>query len=402
MERTWTNTGSLLVGNSGTGTLTISNGGTVNVAGGTGTVTLGNSAGGAGTLNIGAAASGPAAAGGILAATTVTTGSGAGTVQFNTTAGSGSPYYFTTTGTSGGAAIAITGSTQVANTGGFNVLTGAKTYTGATTVNGGTLEIGGGGALQNSSITNNGGSFIVATGASVGGTGSFLQSSGSSEIDGSLTLGSMQIQGGSLLDTGQVAISGDASNSGAITVDGPSANFTVEGFYTQTGGSMILGDGGTFDPGAIDIFGGIFGGDGTVIGDVTVDGGTLQVGEGFNIQGNYTQVGGSIVFDINPNGSGGFTESQLTFDPTAAVSIDDLNIVLDFMGGSNPTAFADDGLDTLGTFLNVGQFGGDFHGITYSEKTPDASETWAIFLCGLAGIAAMKRRSGNRMPVPPP
>ena len=133
----WT-TSDMLVGGVGSGTLTIADSGFLNVGGRTSTVTLGWT--GAGILNIGAAATDPAAAGGIVNASTITTASGTGTIQFNTTACSCAPYYFTNDGTRAMPGASITGSTQLINTAGYNVLTGVNTYTGSTTINGGTLE----------------------------------------------------------------------------------------------------------------------------------------------------------------------------------------------------------------------------------------------------------------------
>jgi len=84
----------LVVGNYGTGTLTISNGGVVNVSDGSGGITLA-AGGGSGTLNIGAPAGSPAAGAGILQALWVSTGVDPGIVQFNTLATDSSPYFFT-------------------------------------------------------------------------------------------------------------------------------------------------------------------------------------------------------------------------------------------------------------------------------------------------------------------
>src|SRR5262249_58349625 len=67
----WTNAGTLFVGNSGTGTLTIQNGGVVTVGGGGGSVLVAAGVGSTGTLNIGAASGQAAAAPGTLNASSV-------------------------------------------------------------------------------------------------------------------------------------------------------------------------------------------------------------------------------------------------------------------------------------------------------------------------------------------
>jgi len=188
--------GELLVGNSGTGTLSVANGGVVSVINGARTITLGAN-GGVGTLNIGAQSGDPAAAGGILNAGTVTTGSGTGTLQFNTTADSATPYYFTQNGTAGGTAVVITGPTQVINTAGFNVLTGANTYRGATTVNGGTLGVGNNASLGSSSVTLNGGQLSVGSGVTVTNPISFGSNGGT--LGGNGAFGSHIVVGGNVI-----------------------------------------------------------------------------------------------------------------------------------------------------------------------------------------------------------
>ena len=79
---TWTNSGNLLiVGQNGTGTLAISNGGSVSAP----TMFIAVQAGSTGTLNIGAAAGQAAAAPGTLSAASVNLGSGNGQIVFNHT-----------------------------------------------------------------------------------------------------------------------------------------------------------------------------------------------------------------------------------------------------------------------------------------------------------------------------
>ena len=77
---TWSNSSGVNVGNLGTGTLTIADGGIV-----AGPVTIATNAGAIGTLNIGAGAGDPAAAPGTLTAPSVAFGAGTGTLNFNHT-----------------------------------------------------------------------------------------------------------------------------------------------------------------------------------------------------------------------------------------------------------------------------------------------------------------------------
>ena len=77
---TWSNSSGVNIGNLGTGTLTIADGGVV-----TGPVVIATNAGAIGTLNIGAGAGNPAAAPGTLTAPSVAFGAGTGTINFNHT-----------------------------------------------------------------------------------------------------------------------------------------------------------------------------------------------------------------------------------------------------------------------------------------------------------------------------
>ncbi len=217
----WTNAGTLRIGRGGSGTLTIADGGVVSA---TGAVHLGNLAGATGVLNIGAVAGDPAAAAGTLDAATLQFGAGSGTLVFNHTA---SDYAF-------GASIG--GSGAIEQLAGTTILTGIGDAGGTTNVRGGTLLVEG--SLGDTTTT-------VFDGATLGGSGAIggdvtvqdggILAPGSSA--GTLTLGSLSLSDGSILDyeLGQAGVIGGGVNdlieiSGNLTLDGTLDITDIGGF----------------------------------------------------------------------------------------------------------------------------------------------------------------------------
>lgn len=143
---TWTNSTSLIVGDTGKGSLTVAEGGTISIDSGNGDVVLGASHGGSGLLVIGSDDETPSA-GGIVNAAKITTGSGTGTVRLSTNSSYEVPYYLTKDGTYTGTAVSVTGANRLESTAGFTVLKGANTYTGSTKIKNSTLLADTAGAL---------------------------------------------------------------------------------------------------------------------------------------------------------------------------------------------------------------------------------------------------------------
>ncbi|SFU60828.1 outer membrane autotransporter barrel domain-containing protein [Polaromonas sp. YR568] len=183
----------LALGTSGNGELTIANGGTVTST--TGTLSIAANAAGRGTLSIGGARGQAATAAGTLNATTVQFGAGTGIVNFNHTDAS---YTFNPV-------IAGNGSVEL-NGPGTTLFGAVNTYTGTTTINGGTLRASG---LNR----------LAAASAHIVGAGGTLDLAGFSH-----TLPSL-------------------NNSGLVSTVGaaPGTNLTVTGAYVGTGGTVRLG-----------------------------------------------------------------------------------------------------------------------------------------------------------------
>lgn len=215
-------------GRSGSGELTISDGGRVSVAGDAGVLlgdfNVGGSVSGAGTLNIGGGADEAATGAGILDAAFVEGRGSDATLNFNHVDGD---YWFTRDGTAEGDWVAVTGTTQVNHLGPGRTVLGDSTYSGDTTVSAGTLLIGGDSVL--------GGHVSIFDGATFGGTATV----GSIDNAGALAPG---IDG-----IGTLTITGDyVHRDGAflwIDLDGPESDrLVVAGTATLEGGTVMIGD----------------------------------------------------------------------------------------------------------------------------------------------------------------
>jgi outer membrane autotransporter protein len=356
------------------GTLTIADGGTVNVNATGGSVVLGGQAGSQATLNIGAAAASPAAAAGTLNATNVIFATGAtSTINFNHTS---SNYIFAP-------GIQGTGPGTVNFLAGTTILSGNNTYAGTTNIaSGATTQFGNGGTtgLISGNVTNNGAmavnlsSFTTYAGV-ISGSGTFEQSgtnnltlTGNNTYSGLTKISSGTLQIGNGGTTGSVAgnIENDShlafnrsnsftfsnliSGTGEVTKFG-SGTMTITGANTYTGGtsvsqgtlrlgasnrlastgSLFIFGGATFDLNNFSQTVGAFGGPGTA----AIGTGSLTVGNNLdrNFQGNLTGSGSFI-----KQGTGTLTMSgnSSTYTGTTAVN-DGAMIVTGNLSGSATT-----------------------------------------------------------------
>ena len=212
----WSDIAGFNIGNFGTGTLTIAEGGNVIAP----SVTIATSAGSIGTLNIGAGAGAPAAAPGTLTAPSVAFGAGTGTINFNHTS---ADYVF---------APAISGPGTVNVLASTTTLTAANTYSGPTNVIAGTLRAG---ALNtfspNSPVT-------VASGGTLDLNG-FNQTVPGVTNAGLVNMGTGTAPGTLLTTTNYVGASGTIALNTFLGTDGsPSDKLVING-GSATGSSFL-------------------------------------------------------------------------------------------------------------------------------------------------------------------
>ena len=190
-------------------------------------------------------------------------------------------------------------------------LTGVSNHTGATTINSGTLEIGGAGQLGSGNyaipITNNGTLAINSTasqtlGGAISGTGSLVKAN-----TGTLTLtGVSPYTGATTVNAGTLAISGAGALTGSPTLTVQAAG-TLQGGTFATGqtvqgtgtlaGTVTIASGGTLSPGGAGALGtllvnGALGLAGTTLIDLTKAGG-IVTGDLLDGSGHIT-MGGTL------------------------------------------------------------------------------------------------------------
>ncbi|MFC5456802.1 autotransporter domain-containing protein [Prosthecobacter fluviatilis] len=225
---TWTMLSSYL-GYGGTGVVNLTDSGIITVYSGSGTLYMGTNSGSSGTLNLGTGG-----AAGTLNAASIFGGDGTAVVNFNHT---GSLYFSPT----------LDGNLTVNHIGpGTTTLTAANTYTGKTSVLGGTLELGFGTVsadiISSSSALTLGGGTLSLTGTgtqtvngltTVAGTGSSIVIGDSNTLDlGALTSAG---KGSSLnFNTAAGGANGGTVGSGVVLLSGQTAGSAINPGFTVT------------------------------------------------------------------------------------------------------------------------------------------------------------------------
>ncbi|SEM97342.1 autotransporter domain-containing protein [Bradyrhizobium sp. OK095] len=338
----WANVGAVIVGNSGTGTLTVSNGGTVmsnggtagNFAGSSGSVTVtgANSVwgGGAGDITLGAYGSGSMVVsnGGRISNANAVLGQFAGSTGTATVDGAGSSW------TNAGAfqvGIGGNGSVTISNGG---AVVAADSFLGGSIGTVGTVTVTGtGSAFLNSGnilIANAGtGSLTVANGGTVSAGGSITIASAAGST-GALNIGADAASAAAAPGTVTTPSIVFGAGSGSINFNHTSTGYafttTVSGAGTinQIAGTTILGNNFSTFTGVTNVTGGRLAVNGSLAGStVTVSGGTLGgTGTvGSTIVNGGTLAPGNSIGTLTVQGNLAFTSAghySVELSPTAA------------------------------------------------------------------------------------
>ena len=274
-----------------------------------------------------------------LPSATAVTISNAGTLALNnysgtvgsiaTGAGGGSITLGSGTLTTGGNNSSTTFAGGISGTGGLTKagsgtlsITGASTYTGATAINAGTLQLGAGGSAMTggSAVTiASGATFDVENGQTTNSIGALTANSGST-----LAIGS-----GTLITTGGT-ISGGLSGSGTLQTSGTLTISSASGNVNFGSGTIVVNAGGVLNLASTD--------SGATFGNIILNGGTLNLGTGtgsgtYNIT-NLTVTGTSTI-DF---GTGAVTLNGGTFsNPSGTLSVTNWVNAVDYFYAQNWT-----------------------------------------------------------------
>jgi len=396
---------SLTVGYNGSGSATLTGASSIDV-GNTGDLRVGRLAGGTGTLGI--------AGGSVVRANSIniggvndSTAGGTGSVSLS---GAGSLLSasgasgFIGVGRFGGTGTLTVASGAAVNAIVMNVGRGAGS-SGTLTVNGGTLALAG---------EQTGGSPSVGAAFSVGnrggtGTASFVNGSQltlnnpgtlgvSLNVGGTpvnpLGTGTLTVAGGSsvalVAAPGLATVrighdgSGTASISGASTLDAGDGKVIIAGLPGSTG-TLTLSGGSVLTAGYVGVGslpGGVDGGSARLIVNAsTVNATTVEIGTGgllgghlgvvnasvinrgivspgnspghIIINGRFDTTGGTVVLDVEDTGGGSFAVDKLVLTDTSTFDFAKSKVVFNFIGNTDPTAFAATGGLDLDNFIEV-------------------------------------------------
>ncbi|MCA0245038.1 MAG: autotransporter-associated beta strand repeat-containing protein [Proteobacteria bacterium] len=228
---------------------------------------------------------------------------------------------------------------SMSGTGGFTksgagnlTLTGANSYTGGTTVSGGTLT-GNSASLQGNVVNNAAVVFNQGTdgtyAGNMSGTGGFTKNgAGNLTLTGTNSYSGGTVVSGGTLTGNSASLQGNIANNAALVFDQASGGtyagaITGSGSLTKAGagqliltGNNVVGGGTTVSAGLLTVngsltsnvvvgTGGMIGGNGTIVGRFASNGGIVAPGNSIGtltVTGNFSQTGGVYQVEVNSGG----------------------------------------------------------------------------------------------------
>jgi autotransporter-associated beta strand protein len=276
-------------------------------------------------------------------------------------------------GRSGTYAGVISGSGSVIKDGaGILTLSGTNTYTGTTTINAGTLQLGNNGTsgVINTPVAVGAGASLafnrsdIATQDTLLGTGNGISGDGWVSQNGSggsqLTTGVNTYKGGTVINKGTLTVLADANlgdvgtaagvfinNAGRMVI---ASDITTSRPVTMStlSGSISVNSGKTLTLNATSVTGGMLRGDGTIVlqGGTTVDSTTILNGTTVKTTGSASLTNINNFGTVNVQAASTATINNFTNGPIATFLVN---------GTANAQAFTSTGMATInGTFTNTG------------------------------------------------
>jgi fibronectin-binding autotransporter adhesin len=272
----------------------------------------------------------------------------------------------TLTSASGTFSGVITGSGGIILNAGTEILTGANSYTGPTTVNGGTLEVGAAAITYN--VANNGifgfySSTAIAMSGVVSGSGAVIQAGG-----GTTTISTAQTYAGATtISSGTLALSGSGSiaTSSGLTNNG---TFSIAAATGSVSIASLSGVGGV-QLGAVDLT--LTNASGIFAGSISGSGGLTLAGGKETLSGSSSFTGATII------SSGTLYIAGASVLPSSAKIVD--NAALDISGVTNT------GIQTTTSIVSLGGSGTVALGSATLALT-NAADTFSGTISGTGGL----------------
>jgi hypothetical protein len=263
------------------------------------------------------------------------------------------------------------------------------------------------------------GSLVMSSGSSItiDGAGQSLLGVGLNGGTGSLSMNASSI---TMAANGQVDINGSAMLSNGSSIDAGSFLGVAAGGGV---GSLLINNSSITATDIVIGAGGFLGGTGATINGNVTNSGIFSPGASpgvFTINGDFTNLGGKIVLEIESDGLGGFNTDKIIFGDGSNIDLGNVAIEFQFLGNTDAAAFLATGAFDIDTFIRkdngnggtVALDDGAFADVNFSALANGQAitgfsitdggtvtavpepQTYALFGMGLAALAWARRRQG--------